>query len=54
MRVHGYDIKQVETEQWFGTEWAASKGGKVVREDGADEGHWFGRLRLALWALFKG
>ncbi len=45
-------VKQVDSEQWIGTEWVVSKDGKVVYSTGAEEGKLFGRQRCWFWVLF--
>lgn len=45
-------VRQLETEQWVGSEWAVEKDGKIVYSTGAEEGKIFGRERCWFWILF--
>lgn len=54
MTLFGCEIRELETEQWVGSEWGVFRNGKQVHRDGAEEGHMFGRLRCAFWVVFHG
>jgi len=48
----GYTIREVETEQWLGSEWVVRDGdGNVVHSAGAEGGQAFGRLHCRIWVL---